>query len=274
MVLDPTIFQKEKNFWQQHKIKIASTLIAIFIWFMVVVGGSYEYKTTIPIAIAEQDQDYIITSPIPSKAHIIVQGPGRYLFSFMLFREGLLELNVNWTPGTQILQPTREDISLSGNAKNLSIRQFLGPDSILVHIERRVSRKIPIRNNVSISPLAGYTIVGDVIAEPESVRVLGPEHAVAKLDSIDTQVAELHDLKFPLHKEFSLTPPANKLISLLDTRVTIAADIQQLLEKIIVQVPIVVKYLPQNIDASIQPPSLSIKVQGGLQVISPQVFGY
>ena len=47
-----------------------------------------------------------------------------------------------------------------------------------------------------------------------------------------------------------------------------AADIQRLLEKVIPQVPVTVRYVPQNIDALVQPPHISIKVQGGMQQIS------
>ncbi|MBN1480477.1 YbbR-like domain-containing protein [candidate division KSB1 bacterium] len=269
MALNRNIIQKDKNFWKQHKIKIASSLIAVFIWFLVVTKDSYEYKTTIPIEISQENPNFVITSSVPTKAHIILQGTGRNLFSYMLFREGRLRLDVEWSSGTQIIRPTAEDIYRQGNAKKLTIRQFLGPDSIQIKIEKLLTKNIPVRNNISLKPQAGYKIIGDIIVEPESVRVQGPESAVAELDSIDTQTLLLENLKFPIQDDFSLKSPENKHVTLLDTRVTIAAEIQRLLEKVIDQVPISVKYLPQNLEATIQPPFLSVKVQGGEQSIYP-----
>lgn len=267
MALNRTIIQKDKNFWQQHKVKIASSLIAVFIWFLVVSRDSYEYRTTIPILLSQKNPNFVITSELPTKAHIILQGTGRNLFSYMLFREGHLQLDINWSPGTYILRPTKDDIFRQGNAKKLTVRQFLGPDSIQLTIEKLVTKHVPVRNSITLKPQAGYTIVGDIIMEPESARVQGPEAAVAELDSIDTQPLLLENLKFPIQNEFSLKPPENRQIALLDTRVTIAAEIQRLLEKVIDRVPINVKYLPQNLDAAIQPPFLSVKVQGGEQSI-------
>jgi hypothetical protein len=104
--------------------------------------------------------------------------------------------------------------------------------------------------------------------EPESIRVQGPEKTLAQLDSIDTKSQTLDNEKFPVHKEFSLVQPNNKQITLLDSKVTIAADIQQLLEKVIPQVPVTVRYLPQNIEALIHPPHISVTIQGGMHIIS------
>ncbi|MBN1464614.1 YbbR-like domain-containing protein [candidate division KSB1 bacterium] len=268
MTYNRTAFQREKNFWHQHKIKIFSTLLAILIWFLVVTGNVYEYETTIPIELSQNNPDYIITSKIPTKAHIILQGSGRYLFSYMLFREARLRLDVNWSPGEHILHPSRENIFLSGNAKNLLIRHFLGPDSIHYRVERLVTLKIPVRNNIVLKPQPGYTIVGDVIMEPDSVRVQGPEKLVAQLDSLDTPSQVRDNLRFRIQEEISLLQPDDGQIKILDPKVTIAADVQRLLEKVIHQIPVTVRYLPQNIDALVHPTHISIKVQGGMQRIS------
>ncbi|MBN1560760.1 YbbR-like domain-containing protein [candidate division KSB1 bacterium] len=269
MAFNRTLFKRETNFWQQHKIKIASTLVAIFIWFLVVTDEVYEYETTIPIEISQKNPDYIITSKIPAKARIILQGSGRYLVGFMLFREGRLRLDINWTAGEHILLPTRENIFLSSNTRKLVVRQLLGPDSIQYKIERLVAAKIPVRNTITLKPMPGYTIVGDIILEPDSIRVQGPEKAVAQLDSVNTQNLTRDNLKFRIHEHVPLLPPADKQITLLDPHVTLAADVQRLLEKVIPQVPVTVRYLPQNIDALVHPSHISLKVQGGMQIISP-----
>jgi YbbR domain-containing protein len=267
MALNRSIIQKEKNFWKQHKIKIASTLIAIFIWFLVVTRDSYEFKTTIPIVLIQDNPDYVITSPKPEKAYVLLNGTGRYLISYVLFREGSLRLEVEGPPGRKILHPTDDDISKTGNAGELGSIRYLSPDSIIVDIEKLVIKEIPVQNNITIKPLASYVQVGDVTMEPDVVRVQGPETALAKLDYIRTPTKIISDQKFPFHETFELEPPDNDVIKLLDTEVEIAVEIQQLLEKKLTDITVSVRYLPSGISALIQPKHIDLMIQGGIKVV-------
>ncbi len=261
------LWEKGRFFWDRHKVKIAATLFAVFIWFLVVMGDNYEYRTTIPIEITQPNPDYIITSPIPEKAAVQLQGSGKYLFSFILFREGRLRINIDKDPGVYIIRPSDNDISLTGNSKKLYSRRLLWPDTIVVKIEKLITRKIPVKNNIALKPQPGYTIVGDVVYEPDSVRVRGPESAVRALDSLYTQSLQISDLRFPFSKKFKIIQPPNEQITILDPEITVEADIQKLLEKTITNVPVIVRYLPHQIDAIVIPAQLSLKVQGGVNVV-------
>lgn len=269
MALNRSIIQKEQSFWKQHKIKFASTFIAMFIWFLVVTRDPYEYKVSVPIHINQENHsDLVITSPIPEKAYILVQGPGRYLLSYMLFQEASLRLDVPWTLGRHIILPTEKDVMTTGNAGNLEVTKYIGPDSIVVEIERLVVKEIPVQNNISIQPMASYTIVGDVTMEPDVVRVQGPERALKELKWIATPTKSFKDLKYPFHEKFSLIPPDNKYITLLDTEIEIAAEIQLLLEKKLEKIPVTVRYLPHGVNANVQPKFISLKIQGGYEIVS------
>lgn len=263
------LWQKGLNLWDQHKIKITATIFAVFIWFLVVSGDNYEYRTTIPIEITQPNPELLISSPIPHDASVQLQGPGKHLISFLLFRQGRLRLNIDKEPGVYIIRPSDNDISLTGSAKKLFSRRLLWPDSILVRIERVITKKIPVRNNISLKPQPGYTIVGEVIYDPDSVRVRGPEHAVLALDTLYTKSIQISDLKFPFNKKFSIIQPPNEQITLLDQEITVEADIQKLLEKTITNIPVMVRYLPHRIDAIVTPAQLSLKIQGGVNVVFP-----
>jgi len=269
MAANRKLWQKGLNLWNQHKIKIAATIFAVFIWFLVVTGDNYEYRTTIPIEITQPNPELLITSPIPPTASVQLQGPGKNLISFLLFRQGRLRLNLDKDPGVYIIHPSDNDISLTGSGKKLFSRRLLWPDSILVRIERVITKKIPVKNNISLKPQPGYTIVGEVIYDPDSVRVRGPEHPVLALDSLYTKAMQISDLKFPFSKKFSIIQPPNEQIKILDQEIIVEADIQKLLEKTIPNVPVTVRYLPHQIDAIVTPAQLSLKIQGGVNVVFP-----
>lgn len=242
--------------------------MAIIIWFLVVTGDQYEYRTTIPIQISPTNPDYIITSPVPEHATILVYGSGKLLFSFMLFREGRMRLNIDWEPGTKIILPSEEDIFLSGNAAELDLRRLISPDTIKLTIERKITRDVPVLNNIQLKPAPGYTIVGDVVIEPVSVEIRGPQSAVQAVDSIYTQTIVVDDLKYPYRETFPLIEPANENMELLTKEVTIAADIQKLMEKTLNDVPVTVRYLPQHYDAIVIPSQISVTIQGGVELVT------
>lgn len=269
MVNSRSIFVHINHFWTQHKIKIASTLAAIVIWFFVVTGEVFEYVIEIPIEITTLDPNYIITSPIPLKAGIHVQGTGKYLFSFLLFREGRLQLNLNWQSGEHVIYPNETDIFFYGNAKNITPKKLLWPDSIQIKIEQLKINKVPITNNVTLKPLAGYTLVGEVLVEPEEVGVRGPKSVIDTISTIQTNQLTLDELKHPVDITIDLIEPTNEYMVLLEKKVLLKADIQKLMEKTIMDVPVTVRYLPQNVNAIVIPSKLSLVIQGGVDVVFP-----
>ncbi len=181
-----------------------------------------------------------------------------------------MRLNVDWEPGKQIILPSEQDIFLSGNAADLSLRRLISPDTIELVIEKKITREVPVHNNIQLKTAPGYTIVGDVVIEPISVEVRGPQSAVDDIDSVYTQTVVVEDLKFPFRKSIPLVKPENKHMELLTEEVTIAADVQKLMEKTIHDVPVTVRYLPQNYDAIVIPSQIAVTIQGGVEIV-PQI---
>jgi len=117
MAKNQILFHKEQSFWAKHRIKIASTVVAIFIWFFVVSGNTYEYVTTIPFQVPSLDDNFVITNQLPEHAYIELQGQGKALLSFILFKEGRLRLNIDWTAGKQIVHLSENDVFFTSNRK-------------------------------------------------------------------------------------------------------------------------------------------------------------
>jgi len=248
---------------------MAASMVAIFLWFFVVTGENYEHRTTVPIEIIKDNPNFVVTSEPPTKAGVLLKGSGKYLFSFILFREGRIRINVDWQDGKQTVYLSDKDISFSGNAKKLSSGRLLWPDSISITVEELISASKPVQNNVMLKPQAGYTIVGDIIVEPDSVLLIGAKSFVNAVDTIYTKSVVEKDLRYPFNKEYPLISPDCPFVTLQNPQVTIAADVQKLLEKTISNVPVIVRYLPHNIHALVIPAQLSLKVHGGVDVVGP-----
>ena len=267
MVFQEKTTVRNKSFWEANKTKIVSTAAAVVIWLLIVAGETYDYTTDIPIELTSVDRDIIITSGAPAKAKVLIEGQGRFLFTFMLFREGKLRLNVAAETGTQILRPTEKDVFLSGVSQNLTLRRLIWPDSIIVQVDRVITRELPVANKISLKPAPGYTIVDKPTLTPNRVKVRGPQSLISQFDSIPTQTLELDNLKFPIERKIPLSMPNGQEIKLLTAEVVVSAEIQKLMEKTIANVPVTVRYLPQQIDAIVIPSELTVVIVGGVEVV-------
>jgi len=267
MIKKKILFSKEKSFWAKYKIKIASTLFAILIWFFIVTGGTFDYVVSIPIK-TPRHKDYTITNHLPRRAKIRVRGQGMYILAFLLFREGRLQLSVNWEEGEISIRPGEKDIILTGNAKKLIIRNIVEPDTIKLKIEKLMVRKVPIKRKMVLRPFPGYTIVGSIHLKPEMVQIRGPRSIINSIDSVSTQTGKMVKLKHPVNVQVALQRPDDKRIILLVDRVRIIADVQKLMEKEIKEVPVTVRNLPPHVKALVLPSHFTLIVQGGVSVVS------
>lgn len=246
-----------------------STLAAVFIWFLVVIGGTYEHVTTIPIRTTMENNDYIITSNLPHKARVRVQGQGRDLLTFLLFKDAWLQFDINWKSGTQVIQPNISDIVLSRSAKKLNIRQLLEPDSVQITIENKITQYVSINSQVEINPLRGYTIVGTPEITPSRIEMVGPKSKVNKINSVQTESVIFNDVKYPIETEITLVSPEQKHIELLQNKVSFFADIQKLMEKKLYDIPVKVRNIPPGTRAIVMPSHFSLTVQGGVNEVFP-----
>ncbi len=263
------LFSREKNVWVKHKIKITSTLIALFIWFLIVTGGTFDYIVSIPISCPNNDQNYILINEIPKMGRVQLRGQGIHLLTYMAFHEGRLILEPEWAPGKKVEYPTERDIILTGNAQKLQVLKLIEPDSIELKIEKLIVKELPIQNNVKILTQAGYTLVGDIKIEPDLALLKGPKSVIDTFKTISTDNVVLENLKFPVHKQINLLSPDIENLSLLNQKVTISADIQKLMEKKIINIPVDVVNLPSNVSALVIPSHFSLVIQGGVNVVFP-----
>jgi hypothetical protein len=261
--------QEKQPFFQRYKIHIAATGFAILIWFLVVSNEIYDHEIQIPIDIPAVQSHYIITSDLPTEARVRVRGQGMALLAFMLFREGRLELNLEWGPGERVLRPRTQDVILGGGAHSISVVQLIEPQEIPVVIEELASRMVPITSRIEVKLVPGYTLVGDIELDPTEVVVRGPNSMINKLTDIPTLERTFEKVKTPQSGEILLNSPNPQKIMLQPARTVYKIEVQKLMEKRIERIPVSVRNLPPGYRAMVLPAALSLTAEGGVSVLAP-----
>ncbi len=267
-MMQRTPAQPVKSFWQRYKIQITSAGFAILIWFLVVSNGIYDYEITVPVETPLLQPYYVITNDLPQHARIKIRGQGLALMTFKLFREGRLELNVEWKPGEGIIYPRIQDIVLGSGAHSISVLQIVEPLEIPLFIEETSSRILPVKHRITIKPLPGYTVVGDVRLDPDQVTVRGAHSLLQNLEAIDTAELLLQKVRNSLRDNIALISPLPQKVYLQPSEVHFQAEIQKLMERRLDQIMVGVRNLPSGYRAIVLPASLSLVAEGGVNIIS------
>lgn len=252
----------------KYKIHIASFLFAVVVWFLVVTDGTFDHIVSVPIRMPDSPPNMILAKSFPQQAKMRVRGQGMTLLAYLLFREAQLEPKVEWKIGPQTVHMTKEDVVLSGAAKSISVLQLIDPLERTIVIEKRMEKTVVIKTQITVKPMPGYTVVDELVFNPDSVTVAGPASVIRAIDAVYTKEKVLEKVKRPVAGEVELIVPPDQRIELSPAVTAFRQDVQKLMEKRISRIPIRVINVPEGVSAFAIPASLSLIAEGGVQRIS------
>lgn len=260
------LFQ-HRRWLQNYKVKLFSLLSAFFLWVFVVTDNRFDHTLSIPLRLINKPKGWILTQPIPSRVKVRFRGLGKDLFGFH-FRDKRIELDLHQIRRTAKLPITVEMIKGIPVGMTIVPVRIVEPDSITIQLDRFAEKKVSIRPDFTLVPFDGYIQIGDIVFEPDSIIVRGPESLVNTIDEVSTERKEYRNLLKEIRGKVHLTlPPWETLHYSLNT-VRFRVDIQRIGERMITEIPVEVTHVPRGVKVTVVPSTLSLKVQGGVNVLS------
>jgi len=256
-------------------IPFGSLILALLLWLFVVSGNEYDLILDLPIEARNLSAQMAHKEEVPSYASIKIRGTGRNLFKSILLKnyvgfklvldlEGIseeYEFNLN-----DYFEKYPRKVVLPLNY-NLSFVEVIYPNRIKISLDEYQVKKVPIIPNLYISPSPGYMLVGDVNFEPEMIEVAGPKEEIALINHVQTSDDTISNISTTFNGKIKVFSN-QKLIEYKPTHVQVNLDIQQITEKIIVDIPVIIKDVPNKIRVFPSPQTVSLTVIGGLQRIA------
>jgi len=160
--------------------KLLSLLIALLLWFSLVGEQELTTATSVPIVLRNIPRDLEISSDIPDRVHIEIQGPvGR--ISHLADPVVILDLSGVSQPGERTFPIRQANLNLPpGVTLSRSV-----PAQVRLRFERRTTRQVPVHVRIAAPPPPGYRIVRQDV-QPSSVTVIGAESRVARVPAVET----------------------------------------------------------------------------------------
>ena len=208
-------------------------------------------------------------------ASVILKGKGRDLFkSFLLKKysgfkivldldgisqeyEFVLNEYFEKNPSKVVLPPSH----------NVDFVEVVYPNRIKIKLDEIMEKKVPISSNINEVIRDGYIQIGKTKFIPDSILIIGPKVELDQTESIFT----IKDTLFNLYKitrgQIDLIVP-NRLINYSFNRANYYYNIQQISERIIVDIPVKVVNKIKGIRVFPSPQTVSLTVVGGINQIA------
>ena len=212
---------------------------------------------------------------VPSYASIKIRGTGRDLFKSILLKnyagfklvidlEGIseeYEFNLN-----DYFEKYPRKVVLPLNY-NLSFVEVIHPNRIKISLDEYQVKKVPIISNLYISPSPGYMLVGDIKLKPKMIEIAGPKEEIALINHVETAYDTISNITNAYKGNIKIFSKKN-LIKYSPSFVEVSLDIQQISERIIADIPVIINDVPEKIRVFPSPQTVSLTVVGGLQRIA------
>ncbi|MFH1942682.1 MAG: hypothetical protein ABIL68_11340 [bacterium] len=260
-------FFKHRQLFANFKVKLFSLLSALFLWFYVVTDDEYEHILSVPLALQNKPEGWILTEPIPLEASVLFRGTGKDLMSF---RHRDKRIDVDLLNATQTTTfPISVDM-IKGIPASMSLMplRIVQPETVSVRLDLFTEKIVPVRPDLAFIPMDGYTQVGDVILEPDSIIISGPKSFVDPISEVYTVGKEYRGLLKEIGGKVSLTPPTLETLVYSTDEIRFHADIQRIGERTLSGIVVRVTDVPQGMTVTIVPSTVSLKLQGGVNILS------
>ena len=243
---------------------IISIAFSVIIWGTISLSEEYYANVNVPLRVVDFPIGYTIGNKIPENITIKLRGIGWKLFSVNIGKDVTYNISVNEDSG---FKQIRLMDHLTDNRWMLSELDIIDivPNSLSFSIERRIHKKLPIVADLSLDFKAGYGLAKQIVIEPDSVVIDGPQSVVNSLTEIKTKAIKLSSLdRFTIKNIDFINLPGTSF----GTRfVSVNFDIQRIVDKQFDDIDVEVLDVPPDRDVILLPNKISCNVRGGIDIL-------
>ena len=265
----------ESIFSQRILLPLGPLALAIILWIFVVSENEYTMIMDLPIEARNLSEQKAHKEEVPKIASVRLRGTGRNLFKSYILKkysgfklvldlEGIsneYEFVLN-----EYFQKYPQKIVLPSNY-NVSFMEVVYPNRIKINLDEYKVKDVPIISNLNISPAPGHTQVGRIILNPPIIQIAGPKEELALINHVQT----LYDTIVGISSQFSGNIDLishGRHIDYSKENIQIKIDVQEISERIIVDIPVKVINKVKGIRVFPSPQSVSLTVIGGANQIA------
>jgi len=257
-------------------------VLSAMFWFLTQLEEVYVTSISYPVKYQDMPEDKIVVGNLPDQIDLEVRGQGFQLLEYKfsnalnplilhLDAYNIQEENSDTPRHFIVTQKATPRISqqLSQEVEILNIT----PDTLFFEFAEKISRRVPVRPNITYDFAKQMMLKGDIQIEPDSVNISGPSSVLDTIDQIHTQSRSFQNLQKTVRATLVLQKPHEQL-ELSTQQVNLTIPIEQYTEGEVGR-EIVVENVPDSLIVRTFPKSVTITYLVGLsryEQVIPELF--
>ncbi len=256
------------NLLENYRVKITVVTIATVFWFAVVTENVYECDLEVPIVVTNLPIGKTLVGERPSQARVRFEGRGKALFALLFQRDAKVVVDLAEAGDSRTVRLQRDLVQIGRWGLPVVAKQILAPAEVEIRLVNLLHKQVAIKPQADVRPADGFTIVGKIRTTPDSVRIAGPEAYVKAINHLATAPFIARNLRTNLKQEVAVQVfPDSLHLDVPVKTVTLAVEIQKLIEITLPEIPVQVKNAPRHLIVTPLPSTLSLTVEGGEQLL-------
>lgn len=263
--------------WQSLGMRLGAVGLALLLWVFVVSENEYSMVIDMPIEARNLSAQKAHKKEVPEYAQVRLKGPGRVLFKTLLLKNFISNfklvidldriseeydfyLNEYYEryPQKVVLPPAYE----------LEYIEVVYPDSIHISLDEYMVKKLPVHATLKIETTPGYTTIGKLKIDPDSIDVAGPREIIEEMHLVSTVKDTFLSQEFDLNTEININKQTRTIVEYSHSKIAVFQDIQPVSERIISEIPVKVRNIFPKLRLFVNPTTVSLTVVGGVDRIA------
>jgi YbbR domain-containing protein len=246
-------------------LKLLSLAIGALLWISVSGEEVVERGLRAPLELQQFPQGLEIQGEAPSTVDVRVRGT-----SGALSRVGagdivaVLDLR-GVRPGNRLFAMTPEQVRSPFGVEVVQVT----PSTIVLALEKSLTRSVPVAPSVEGSPAPGYVVTGKPSITPDHIEIVGPETAVKRATEAVTDTISVEGLHDTLRLEvpIGVLEPSLRLKTQRTVDVTVKI-VPGPMERTVRSRPIRIRDLGARLSAQVIPTVVDVGLRGSRELIN------
>ncbi len=209
---------KTKFFTTNIWLKLASLILAIILWFFVILSGRSQITLDVPLVFLNLPSGLALVD-YPKTVTVSIQGQERLIKNL---REDEISAVVDLgkaRTGKSFYTLSKDNIKVP----KMLIVTDIDPETISLKIEAQLKKTVTVKPAVVGLPEKGFAIV-DIMVVPETVVLEGPKSMVKKIHTVKTEPIDINGINSDLRYKANLNisnPTIKKNTNKVEVRISV-----------------------------------------------------
>ncbi len=224
------------DYLKGKNVKRFGLFVSIAFVFLIFSKLSNDYKQTVSLKInlVNFPDEMILNKDSTPALEAFIEAKGFALLPFIFKGSNTIVLDAKTDviskPNALLFDVQRHIFLIEGQLGSSYKVISVMPDTIVLPYSTRASKFVPIELKREISYAVGYDIKDDFNFNVDSVKVVGSEEELNKVDRLKTELLKLNDVKADINQRIAIDTAGYQNIDIFPKQVTVRGEIARFTE--------------------------------------------